>query len=554
MSFVNPPSTSPSDVPTSVPLVSSMPSVGAQPSPSLQPSSVPSISFMPSVSAQPTVSLQPSATPSSVPSISSMPSNIIIDISFHLTLDQVQEYYMNITYSDRKKLENITFKFLSDNIGDIGGYTLFTPLSLEIEEIAVGYTLFTPLSLTNDDFAKYVQLPLVTTLAFQIKASFSVTPAFLQWLEIFGTVGSRGLTSSLQRSLADTTCTSKDFAECCSSKSINAETRSKKCKSLGCNVDICAGKQKKNRKERFLIESKHEAGDPYSHARDLQTEIGDLTGKYFLDVLNTYTIFKAEDVSLVLNATNTQAVASCSASRYADEHLLSSFTCDVYEGNNCQENEDILFEPGNEVCTCAMPSTSPFCGSAPTPAPYVDKVPLLSRETTCKYSSCATRFDYLDRFNVECPDGYALNSWKYTTTNCGACYGKIQYQCVFIGIATKYTEQLACQEANHRPMEYLDRHNIKCSASATGAVLNSFRLIHGSCASPDMAFQVTCYDLSEIDQGNCFNRVTSDGEDLWEQPVGILEQYPISCNTNEVLTSWRHSRTQLGYTCCLFSL
>jgi len=69
---------------------------------------------------------------------------------------------------------------------------------------------------------------------------------------------------------------------------------------------------------------------------------GQLGGYDFNEVVRSHTSFQPEMTYALLNATDTDSVASCSANRYSiDSFDTPSLTCDEFESKKCDANEDL---------------------------------------------------------------------------------------------------------------------------------------------------------------------------------------------------------------------
>jgi len=316
--------------------------------------------------------------------------DVIVNTTFHLSI--VQDFLLNITASDTKEIEETTLKFLFDNVG---GEAKFQPQRLTISEIASDNQIIKEGS---------GEEKLIETIAFKMNAMFSLKASFVEWIEegqegdddiVEGSneIEERQLFKSrAERFLAKGKCNANDYCECCLNGSINKNADSKTCKAAGCNRKRCKKKPPKNRRLSSVIE------DSYNDISQIGTrklEIDDnLYGRDFLEVIRQYTTnFKPNATKSILNATDTESVATCSSSRYADSTNSSSFACDVYEVNNCEDNEDIDFERDEQICSSAQPSTSPT--NFPSSSPTISSMPTFSSRPTPAVSYCvsSTFFD-----------------------------------------------------------------------------------------------------------------------------------------------------------------
>jgi len=288
-------------------------------------------------------------------------TDLVFETSFHLAL--VQDFF-DITSIDIADMEEVTLKYLLDNIG---GENKFTPEELTIINFSFG--------IQTSSVGSGVQ---VETVAFQMNVTLSMKKSFADWVDEEGTIDDSSrrlavLSHPTQRRMQSKKCSPKNYATCCLNGSINQDADSKTCKSLGCNRQRCRKKPPKG--IRLLFEELDERIiESQVQARNLEID-DNLWGLDFNEVLRQYTNFESETTKSILNATDTQSVATCGAERYAEFTNSSAFACDVFVINNCGENEDIEFEEEEELCSSSAPSTIP--STSPSSAPST-KTPSLS--------------------------------------------------------------------------------------------------------------------------------------------------------------------------------
>ncbi len=134
-------------------------------------------------------------------------------------------------------------------------------------------------------------------------------------------------------------CSPQDHCLCCASGSITSSP-GKYCKKLGCDLDDCGRKSSMGNDRRRNLRSMKEKDSDY-----------DLSGQDFLNVVEKYTSFKPIGLAVIVNSTNADAVAICSANRFIDDNVEEYFfTCDVFDENDCVNNEDIIFDNDEDVC------------------------------------------------------------------------------------------------------------------------------------------------------------------------------------------------------------
>lgn len=313
-------------------------------SPSGKPSKFPTENptSSPTISESPTTSIVPTEFPTYFPTLDfSGEIGDLINTTFHLTLvreyDSTESDEKNITSDDLAAVENATLTFLQDNIG---GENKFTPQSLVIVDTASNTT-----NLGDDEF--------VTSLVFQINASFLVMPSFGTWIEEeeISFLGASGISETPQ-------CSIENYCLCCLNGSINNNANSNTCRKLGCKPNRCRKKPPK-------IQTLPELPATSQYMTDHGIE-QDLYGQNFTNVIRTYTALKPKRANSVLNATDTFELAYCSMlhealwylaitskksfdddDQFDDDFfgddffdILTAALCEEYSKSNCQRFED----------------------------------------------------------------------------------------------------------------------------------------------------------------------------------------------------------------------
>jgi hypothetical protein len=183
--------------------------------------------------------------------------------------------------------------------------------------------------LVNDGSGKVME-----TVALKVDVIFAFKRQFAQEIEsISQRHGLRNLLE--QRNLAG--CNRGGYGLCCSSKAFNSRgaTGSATCGG-GCGSSKCQ-KKKKKKATRSLTDS---------------NDLPDFYKKEFDQVVGLYTAFKPVETRGILDAKNTEDVASCAVNRYIEDRLnVLSFTCQKYRDYHCINNEDLI--PDEEDLACA---------------------------------------------------------------------------------------------------------------------------------------------------------------------------------------------------------
>ena len=116
--------------------------------------------------------------------------------------------------------------------------------------------------------------------------------------------------------------------------------------------------------------------------RDNCSEYGIFKSNHFKSVVLMYTSFKPEKVLAVMDASDTESVATCSANRYSIENFGEPIlTCDeFYVSEDCVSNEDILPAPPSDVCITASSSRTSVMSR--TKALYTNRIFAKSGKST----------------------------------------------------------------------------------------------------------------------------------------------------------------------------
>jgi len=136
------------------------------------------------------------------------------------------------------------------------------------------------------------------------------------------------------------------------------------------------------------------------------------------------------------------------------------------------------------------------------PAPGVAKKCECSNGQNLGGYDCKTRYSkcqmanhentqYMDRQSVFCPGGQLLTQMKFTGHGCSHNYMRYQYTCCTPqrGTGDCYDKRTSCNYINGQPINYLDRHDVKCG---------EFEAIHGwsfsgyGCSHGQMHYLTKC--------------------------------------------------------------
>lgn len=266
--------------------------------------------------------------------------------TMHIELtQQAAEKGEEISCKDTIELEELSLKYLKDNIGDID---TFSPICSMISESAMKNEV------VADGSGQVMQ-----TIALKLDVVFAFKRQFANEIEhTTRRHGLRHLTAS--RKLA--TCNRGGFGMCCSSKAINSSTAkgSATCGGSGCGSSRCKSKKpKKNKKKK-----------PSRKLFDSST-LPNLHGENFDFVVNSYTEFEPQQTRGILEAKSTENVASCAVNRFIEDVLnVPSMTCKKYREYKCITNEDLVPEAQDEACdkgidtvteTTSIPKVCPSC-------------------------------------------------------------------------------------------------------------------------------------------------------------------------------------------------
>jgi hypothetical protein len=263
--------------------------------------------------------------------------------TMHIELtQQASEKGEEISCKDTIELEELSLKYLKDNIGDVDA---FSPICSMISESAIKNEV------VADGSGKVIQ-----TIALKLDVVFAFKRQFAN--EIENKSRRHGLRHlAYSRNLA--TCNRGGFGMCCSSKAINSSTAtgSATCGSSGCGFSRCDSKKPKKPKNKKK---------PSRKLFDSST-LPNLHGEEFDFVVNSYTVFEPEQTRGILEAKSTENVASCAVNRFIEDVLnVPSMTCKKYREYKCITNEDLVPDPQDEACDKGNDATT-----EPTLAPKV---------------------------------------------------------------------------------------------------------------------------------------------------------------------------------------
>ncbi|KAL7462721.1 hypothetical protein ACHAXS_003096 [Conticribra weissflogii] len=300
-----------------------------------------------------------------------------VPLSGTMDLWLVQEHF-NVSLNDVRELENVTLAWLYDNVGAPGE---FRPTAVRVDQFAFG---------TNDDDSVVVE-----TMAFRLEVDFVAKQSYIDWVDagqpdyLMDDLDEEGLNGGRQ---LQGLCRGEDKTRCCSADASNGADSSSFCRQRGCGRRRCG--------------AGGDGGDGD----------GDRSGAEFDTVIAAETQnMSPTEVKFVLDAPDIDGVAFCAAMRVAFEEGGAPFPCDVYVDNQCQENEDRLFEEEEEVCTSAQPSLGPSLmpsvssrpSSSPTfnPPMAVDDDVVVFLNEASDIDVLANDVSGLELFVVEITDG-----------------------------------------------------------------------------------------------------------------------------------------------------
>jgi hypothetical protein len=269
--------------------------------------------------------------------------------TMHIELtQQASEKGEEISCKDTIELEELSLKYLKDNIGDVD---TFSPICSMISESAIKNEV------VADGSGKVIQ-----TIALKLDVVFAFKRQFAN--EIENKSRRHGLRNlAVSRNLA--TCNRGGFGMCCSSKAINSSSArgSATCGGSGCGSSRCKSKKPKKNKNKIK---------PSRQLFDSST-LPDLYGEEFDFVVNSYTEFEPEQTRGILEAKSTENVASCAVNRFIEDVLnVRSMTCKKYREYKCITNEDLVPDAQDEACdkgiditteTTLAPKVCPPCSA-----------------------------------------------------------------------------------------------------------------------------------------------------------------------------------------------
>ena len=125
------------------------------------------------------------------------------------------------------------------------------------------------------------------------------------------------------------------FGKCCSSHAVNSKGAPASAGCSGAGSGRCKRKPQKNPRSLLNTDS-----------------LPDFFEMEFTSVLSSYTDYDPVETRGIVDATDTQNVASCAVNRFIDINFDSSFPCSRYSEHNCERNEDIIIDEGNDAMCC----------------------------------------------------------------------------------------------------------------------------------------------------------------------------------------------------------
>jgi len=175
---------------------------------------------------------------------------------------------------------------------------------------------------------------------------------------------------------------------------------------------------------------------------------------------------------------------------------------------------------------------------------FVGVVSAQSRTLHSPKTGCALagnhKTQYLDRFNVQCPSGYAMRGWHFMYSHNDSCdkddrryqlrCAKFRYSGSVLGTATRYT---GCNDIDGKGLHYLDRHNVAC---ASNEVMTGFRLIRSGCGGSNLRYQIQCARVRGI---NASKYKYTTCNDLRDRNCEYLDRHSTDCASDEAMALWR---------------
>eukprot|EP00804_Cyclotella_cryptica_P025298 CCRYP_010385-RD/>CCRYP_010385-RD protein AED:0.10 eAED:0.13 QI:183/1/0.83/1/1/1/6/0/642 len=270
--------------------------------------------------------------------------------TMHLELSQnaVNSNDGEVVCKDVLALEELSLKYLKDNIGNEDS---FVPICTLIDESAIENEF------VNDGSGRVIQ-----TIAFKIVITFAFKRHFANEIE---QQSRRYRLRHLIESRSLARCNQGGFGLCCSSNAVNSrmDKGSATCAGLGCGSGQC-GKKKKKKK-------------PMSpRSMFVSNTLPDLYGIKFNQVVGLYTVLEPEETRGILDAPSTEDVAACAANRFIEDTLnVPSMSCQKYQEYNCNDNEDLSLvleekcDSALDVPPTSSPTTKKTVTISPTPKP-----------------------------------------------------------------------------------------------------------------------------------------------------------------------------------------
>jgi len=99
---------------------------------------------------------------------------------------------------------------------------------------------------------------------------------------------------------------------------------------------------------------------------------------------------------------------------------------------------------------------------------------------------------YLDRQNVACGSGEALQYYHLTPSGCEGDDFKYEFRCATVGgagLGQETVRHTACAHLDQQKADYLDRQDVDCH---NGEVITAFTVVKTGCSGEDMRYEYKC--------------------------------------------------------------
>merc|ERR1711939_652378 len=123
--------------------------------------------------------------------------------------------------------------------------------------------------------------------------------------------------------------------------------------------------------------------------------------------------------------------------------------------------------------------------------------PETEHKTTCGIG-VNEDLQYLDRYPVKCPTGSALTFFELQRCEGSSDHQQYHFRCSDIGVKEEHTYKSGCNVAVNHYIHYLDRHNVNCPE---GSALTGFRFGTFGCTGQNMQYEYTCGVEAWCDHG-----------------------------------------------------